>query len=71
MSDPLIHDLFAGDAPRKPWVQAVASSHIWQAPLPAALQPGTHVLQVRVLDEYDREQSARTAIELTSRSASG
>ena len=68
--DPLIHDLFAGDAPRKPWVQAVSSSHIWQAPLPAALPAGTHVLQVRVLDEYDREQIARTVIEVTARSAS-
>lgn len=66
--DPLIHDLFAGDAPRKPWVQAVSSSHIWQAPLPA-LPAGTHVLQVRVLDEYDREHVARTVIEVTSQSA--
>lgn len=64
MPDPLIRDLFMGDAPRKAWVQAVASSHIWQVPLPATLPPGAHVLQVRAWDEYGREHIARTVLEV-------
>lgn len=70
MPDPIMLDLFAGNVPRKSWVQAVASSHMWQAPLPTALPPGAHVLLVRVLDEYDREHTTRTVIEVTPSSAS-
>lgn len=66
MPDPLIVELFAGDAPRKAWVQAVASSHIWTAALPAALPLGAHALVVRACDEYGREHVARAVLEVTS-----
>ncbi|MBX9588991.1 MAG: calcineurin-like phosphoesterase C-terminal domain-containing protein [Hyphomonadaceae bacterium] len=68
MPDPLMRDLFAGDTRRKAWVQAVPSSHIWQAPLPMDLPSGAHVLDIRVMDEYGREHAARTVIEVTRRS---
>ena len=67
MPDPIMLDLFAGSVPRKSWVQAVSSSHMWQAPLPTALTPGAHVLLVRVVDEYDREHTTRTVIEVSRR----
>jgi hypothetical protein len=65
MPDPLIVELFARDAPRKAWVGAVASSHIWKAALPATLPPGAHVLLVRAWDEYGREHLARAVLEVT------
>lgn len=64
--DPMIRDLFAGDCPRKPWVQAVASSHIWQADLPATLKPGAHVLQICARDEYGREHTARSILQVVA-----
>lgn len=63
--DPLIRDLFAGNAPRKSWVSAVASAHLWQYPLPRTLPPGAHVLQIIVSDEYGRKHVTRAVIEVT------
>jgi C terminal of Calcineurin-like phosphoesterase/Calcineurin-like phosphoesterase len=66
MPDPLIVELFARDAPRKAWVGAVASSHIWKAALPATLPPGAHALLVHAWDEYGREHIARAVLEVTA-----
>lgn len=63
--DRLIQELFMRDAPRKAWVQAGASSHIWKASLPSALAPGAHALVVRAWDEYGREHVARAILEVT------
>lgn len=63
--DPLIAELFQGDTPRKSWVEATPSSHLWHAPLPRDLGPGVHVLLVRARDEYGREHLARTLLEVT------
>ena len=65
MPDPLVLELFKGETPRKSWVQAVASSHIWQGALPGTLRPGAHVLLVRARDEYGREHIARAVLEVT------
>ena len=65
MPDPLMLELFKGECPRKAWVEAVASSHIWQAPLPDGLRPGAHVLLVRAFDEYGREHVVRAVLEVT------
>jgi hypothetical protein len=67
--DPLIRELLAGDTPRKTWVAATPSSHLWQAALPASLSPGAHVLLVRAWDEYGRAHLARTVLEVTQPSA--
>jgi hypothetical protein len=66
MPDPLIVELFARDVPRKTWVQAVASSHIWKAALPATLPAGAHALLVRARDEYGREHTIRAVLEVTA-----
>lgn len=65
MPDPLMCELFRGDTPRKAWVAATPCAHLWQAPLPAGLGPGAHVLLVRAQDEYGREHVARTVLEVT------
>ena len=65
MPDPLMVDLFKGEAPRKSWVQAVACSHIWQGALPPTLRPGAHVLVVRAWDEYGRAHVAKAVLEVT------
>ena len=66
MPDPLMAELYSRNTPRKAWVQAVASSHIWRAPLPAALPPGAHALIVRARDEHGREHIARAVLEITA-----
>jgi hypothetical protein len=43
------------------------SSHIWTARLPAELEPGTHCIAVRVVDEYGREHRDRLVRELIVR----
>jgi calcineurin-like phosphoesterase family protein len=68
-ADPLMCELYQGDTPRKAWVTATPCAHLWQAPLPAGLSPGAHVLLVRVSDEYGREHSARTIIEVAQTAA--
>ena len=63
--DPLMRELFQGDTPRKAWVAATPCAHLWQAPLPNGLGAGAHLLLVRARDEYGREHTARTVIEVT------
>ncbi len=65
LPDPLMLELFNGEAPRKAWVQAVPCSHIWQGALPLGLAPGAHALVVRAWDEYGRPHVARAVIEVT------
>ncbi|HEY1243493.1 MAG TPA: calcineurin-like phosphoesterase C-terminal domain-containing protein [Hyphomicrobiaceae bacterium] len=62
--DPLMCELFAGDAPRKSWVAATPCAHLWEAALPAGLTPGAHVLLIRARDEYGREHTAPTVLEV-------
>jgi hypothetical protein len=62
--DPLMCELFAGDMPRKSWVAATPCAHLWQAALPPGLAAGAHVLLVRARDEYGREHTARTLLEV-------
>jgi hypothetical protein len=62
--DPLMCALFQGETPRKAWVTATMSAHLWQAPLPPGLGPGAHVIVVGAQDEYGREHSVRTVLEV-------
>lgn len=66
MPDPLVAALYARNAPRKDWVQAVASSHIWTAPLPGMLWAGAHALIVRARDEHGREHVTRAVLEIAA-----
>jgi hypothetical protein len=64
-SDPFVEEEFArNEATKKPWVKAVPSSHIWTARLPGDLQPGTHCVAVRVID--DREHRDNLVLEVTT-----
>jgi signal peptidase I len=66
-SDPFVEEEFArNEATKKPWVKALASSHIWSARLPGDLQPGTHCVKVRVIDEYGREHRDNLVLEVTA-----
>jgi hypothetical protein len=65
--DPFVEEEFArNEATKKPWVKAEPSSHIWTARLPADLEPGTHRIAVRVVDEYGREHLDHLVMELTA-----
>jgi hypothetical protein len=68
MADPVVADLFAQQpGVQRPWMKAVASSHLWKAPLPADLGTGAHRLEVRVRDEYGREIVDRLLLEVVAR----
>jgi hypothetical protein len=67
--DPLMAELYRGATPRKSWVAATPSAHLWQAALPAGILPGIHVLRIRVRDEYGREHVARGVLEVTGAGA--
>ena len=63
-ADPYIVDLFK-QSHRKPWVEPVASSHLWRAAL-QPLSPGAHDIVVRATDEYGREHVSRLVLEADS-----
>jgi hypothetical protein len=46
-------------------VDAVDSSRLWQADLPAGLTPGLHRIEVLATDEYSREHAATPVLEVT------
>lgn len=65
--DPFVEDLYARHRPTiKPWVKPGLSSHIWQAPLPADLPPGTYAIRVEAQDEYGAAHAAGMILEVTS-----
>jgi hypothetical protein len=65
-ADPFVEEVFALNAEtKKPWVQPVLSSHLWQLPLPDALGRGTHRIAVRGTDEFGRTHMAAMVLEVT------
>ena len=48
----------------KPWVKPMKSSHIWVAPLPAGLRPGTYAIKVLAIDEYGRDHADGMVLEV-------
>lgn len=71
-ADPVVAELFAQQpGVQRPWVKAVASSHLWKAPLPADLGTGAHRLEVRVRDEYGRELVERLLLEVVPSDRAG
>ncbi|MFC6790228.1 calcineurin-like phosphoesterase C-terminal domain-containing protein [Methylobacterium komagatae] len=64
--DPFVTELFARyPEAKKPWVQAIPSSHIWTARLPADLAPGAHRISVEGSDEYGRPIRSAAVLEVT------
>lgn len=64
MLDPMICRLFAGDLPRKAWVEPTLSSHIWTTPIAPSIASGTHRVAVRIVDEYGHVNLAAALIEV-------
>ncbi|MGU3661547.1 calcineurin-like phosphoesterase C-terminal domain-containing protein [Methylobacterium fujisawaense] len=64
--DPFVTQVYARNMDtKKPWVSAIASSHIWVARLPADLGPGTHRADIEVVDEYGRTRHEAMIVEVT------
>jgi hypothetical protein len=65
-TDPFVEDVYARNvATKKPWVQPVVSTHLWQITLPDTLPPGTHRIAVRGTDEFGRAHTAAIVLEVT------
>jgi hypothetical protein len=47
-------------------MRAAASSHIWRAPLPAELRPGTWHARVHAQDEYGRRLTTHLLFEVAA-----
>lgn len=63
--DPFVEQVFSRNATtKKSWVEAIPSTHIWTARMPADLAPGTHRAEVRVTDEYGREHRDGLIVEV-------
>ena len=64
-ADPFVSQLY-GRYPEtiKPWVKPNASSHLWQAPLPAGLKAGTYAVRVQATDEYGRAHDGGMVLEV-------
>ncbi len=63
--DPHVEELYRRhEKTKKSWVEAVVSTHLFQAPLPKQLAVGTHSLHVRAQDEFGRVHHAHCALEV-------
>ncbi len=63
--DPFIEELFLRNTESmKSWVRASPSSHVWTAPLPRDLQPGTHTVTVKAVDEYGQRHQENKLFEV-------
>jgi hypothetical protein len=49
----------------KPWVEVVACTHLWHAPLPA-LGTGSYVASVEVVDPYGRRHTSSLIFEVAA-----
>ena len=63
--DPFITQVYARHPETlKKWVTPQMSSHIWVAPLPADLKPGSYALKVQAIDEYGRDLADAMVLEV-------
>ncbi len=63
--DPFIVQVYKRHAPTiKKWVTPQPSSHLWEAPLPLGLRPGTYALRVLAKDEYGRDLTDAMVLEV-------
>lgn len=67
MPDPYIADAYCRHKSQlKPWLEPSNSSHIWSAPLPSGLSPGTWRAQARIVDEYGRASVSSLLLEVVA-----
>ncbi len=63
--DPFIVQVYARHPQMlKPWVKPMKSSHVWVAPLPPDLRPGTYAIKVLAVDEYGRDHADGMVLEV-------
>ena len=54
---------------KKPWVEALPSSHLWAADLPKSLSAGTFTVSVQATDDFGQVHHAHRILEVTGSSA--
>ncbi|MEM6708144.1 MAG: calcineurin-like phosphoesterase family protein [Pseudomonadota bacterium] len=62
-----LYDRF--EAQKKPWVDAIPSSHLWAADLPDSLGAGTYTVTVKAVDEFGRTHHGHRILEVQGSSA--
>ena len=66
-TDPFIEELIQRESETmKSWVEAIATTHLWEAPLPEGLESGVHTVSVRATDEYGRTHTDHKIFEVYS-----
>lgn len=51
---------------KKSWVQASASTHLFEADLDDSIEPGTHTVTVRAMDEFGRVHHGHAVLEISA-----
>ena len=66
--DPMVNELFLRNPDsKKVWVNAMPSSHLWEADLPEDLTAGVYTVAVRVIDEFGRTLHSHSVLEIEGR----
>ncbi len=66
-NDPYILEQFSRHSDsRKSWVQAQPSTHLFEADLDDAIEPGTHTVTVRAVDEFGRVHHGHAVLEISA-----
>lgn len=69
-ADPWLLELWSRHpGEKKSWVEALPSSHVFEAELPDDLGPGTYTVTVRATDEFGRKHHAHRVLEIAGSSA--
>ena len=69
--DPWLLELWSRHRDEKKfWIEALPSSHLFEADVPDDLQPGTYTVTVRATDEFGRVHHAHRVLEIQGSSAS-
>lgn len=67
-ADPAVNELFTRNASsKKSWVQAMPSTHLFEADLPDSTPVGVHTLSVEAVDEFGQTHHGHAILEVTGR----
>jgi len=67
-ADPKVSELFSRNtATKKSWVQAIPSTHLFEADLPDNTPAGVHTLSVEAIDEFGVMHHGHAILEITGR----
>ena len=69
-ADPWLLELWSRNPDaKKAWVEALPSTHLFEADFPDDLTPGTYTVTVRATDEFGRQHHAHRVVEIQGSSA--